>query len=439
VITFVPQPNLLDSPRGRDWPRLPEATAPGRRPQPPGTADVVIVGAGPAGLAVASALWHRGITDVALLDRETRPCQRFFRRIDTLHQRILRSPYEHHPGVEGFRDCELADFARLHWGLLTPIERNEIRMSQAGHRSVVVFEAYCEHLIASHHVAERCWQAEVREVVPTVDGVTVRTDTTAITARAVVLCTGEERGTAPRDWFGERGLPANVSYWDEAVPTGTGRLAVIGAGLTAAHLVTCGLVAGRQVTWVFRESRERYQCADVNSTFFRPEGRARFDSVGWADRHLLMRQYRRASIMFEFRPRFEAAESTGQLTMRRGQPISAIRAGTGGTTSILLGEGDKVVADQIKLAVGTTPMLGTQLMAPEFVGLRDGWPDLDERTLAYRAAPRVFAVGAAAAMVLGPAARNIDGHRFATARVAAAVHATLGVRLPADRRAAAYV
>ena len=162
MITFVPSPHLLDSPRGRDWPRLPKATAPGRDPQPSGTVDVVIVGAGPAGLAVASALWHRGITDLVLLDRETRPCARFFRRIDTLNQRVLRSPYEHHPGVEGFRDCELVDFARLHWGLLTPVERNEIRMSQAGHRSVVpvdVFEAYCDHLIASHHVAQRCWQA----------------------------------------------------------------------------------------------------------------------------------------------------------------------------------------------------------------------------------------------------------------------------------------
>jgi hypothetical protein len=37
----------------------------------------------------------------------------------------------------------------------------------------------------------------------------------------------------------------------------------------------------------------------------------------------------------------------------------------------------------------------------------------------------VFAVGAAACMVLGPAARNIDGHRVATARVAATIAAGL--------------
>src|SRR5213078_2343436 len=158
VTTFVPGPHLLESPRGRDWPRLPAAPAAAREPGPPSRADVVVVGAGPAGLAVASALWHHGIHDVVVLDRGGRPARRFFDRIDLLGQRVLRSPYEHHPGVEGYRDCELLDFARLHWSRLTVIERGEVRMAQAGHRSVVpvdVFEAYCDHLVATHDVAGR--------------------------------------------------------------------------------------------------------------------------------------------------------------------------------------------------------------------------------------------------------------------------------------------
>lgn len=112
----------------------------------------MIVGAGPAGIAVASALWHHGVHDVVLVDRVGRPAARFFGRIDLLGQRVLRSPYEHHPGTEGFRDCELLDFARLHWSQLTRTERREIRMAQAGHRSVVpvdVFEAFCDHLVSS--------------------------------------------------------------------------------------------------------------------------------------------------------------------------------------------------------------------------------------------------------------------------------------------------
>ncbi|MFJ7219508.1 FAD-dependent oxidoreductase [Amycolatopsis sp. NPDC098790] len=422
MITFVPDPGLLESPRGRDWPVLPAVRSAAGRP--PESADVVVVGAGPAGLAVAAALWHHGVRDVVLLDRDGVPAHRFFRRIDRLGQRVLRSPYEHHPGVEGYRDCELLDFARLHWGLLTPVERREIRMAQAGHRSVVpvdVFEAYCRHLVASHRIGERLWRAEVREVRPGTDSVTVTGAGFTTTARHVVLCTGEQRRDAPDDWWGGGIAPPGVGYWDEPVPAGSGGLAVIGAGLTAAHLIADGLAAGRRVHWIVREPGERYQCADVNSAFFRPEGRSRFESVGRRDRLELMARYRRASIMFEFRPSLQRAEAEGRLVVHRGLAVAGIAAGP----RVRLADGTRIGADHVVLALGTTPAAEAALLPPEVAAARDGWPDLDERDLSYRRAPRVSAVGAAAAMVLGPAARNIDGHRVATARVAAAVTAFL--------------
>jgi hypothetical protein len=77
------------------------------------------------------------------------------------------------------------------------------------------------------------------------------------------------------------------------------------------------------------------------------------------------------------------------------------------------------------LALGTIPSIGHGLLPGELVGARDGWPDLDERTLAFRSVPRVLAAGAATCMVLGPAGRNIDGHRVATARIATSVAAGL--------------
>jgi len=66
---FMPPPHLLDSVRGRDWPYCPDLGHPARAATPPADADVAIVGAGPAGLAVAAALWHLGIRDVVLLDQ----------------------------------------------------------------------------------------------------------------------------------------------------------------------------------------------------------------------------------------------------------------------------------------------------------------------------------------------------------------------------------
>jgi cation diffusion facilitator CzcD-associated flavoprotein CzcO len=419
---FMPPSHLLDSVRGRDWPYCPDLGHPARAATPPAAADVVIVGAGPAGLAVAAALWHLGIRDVVLLDRTGAPVQRFFARIDGLNQRVLRSPYEHHPGVEGYHDCELLDFARLHWAQLSPVERREIRMAQAGHRSVVpvdVFEAFCHQVATTHRVYPRTWPATVRRVDPDADGVVLRTDDGELTARFVALCLGEERKTAPADWF-DGALPPGVSYWDEPTKVDGSSVVVVGAGLTGAHLVMKAMDEGRRVDWVLRAAEERYQCSDVNASFFRAEGRARFDGVPWADRLTLMGRERRASVMFEFRPLLREAEASGQLTVHRGRTVTGVEPG-----AVRLADGGRIAGDHVVLALGTTPSIGDGLLPAELVGARDGWPDLDERTLAYRAAPRVFAVGAAACMVLGPAARNIDGHRVATARVAATIAAGL--------------
>ena len=299
---------------------------------------------------------------------------------------MLRSPYEHHPGVEGYRDCELRDFARTHWALLTPVERREIRMSQAGHRSVVpvdVFEAYCRHTAAIHGVPARLWRGVVRALDPGPEQVTVRGDGHAggfeIDARYVVLCQGEERRAAPAGWWsGTR--PAAVGYWDEPPPGTAGHEVVVGAGLTSAHLIHNALARGSRVSWVLREESERYQCSDVNASFFRAEGRARFDNVPWADRLALMRRERRASVMFEFRPELRAAEADGRLTVHRDAEVAAVGEG-----EVLLAGGGRVAGDHVWLALGTVPSIGAGLLPDDVVAARDGWPDLDERTLAFRA------------------------------------------------------
>jgi NADPH-dependent 2,4-dienoyl-CoA reductase/sulfur reductase-like enzyme len=415
VTLFVPDPGLLASPRGR---RFPGPDPRHRSGPPPATADVVVVGAGPAGLSVASALWHRDVRDVVLLDPSDRPCGQFLDRVDGLDQRVLRSPYQHHPGVEGFRDCELLDFARLHWSRLTAVERREVRMAQAGHRSVVpvdVFEAFCRHVADVHQVADRTWRSTALSVEPGDGSVLVRTAAGPVEARCVVLALGERTRRPP--WA----APDGVYRWDQPRPE-TGSVAVVGAGLTAAHLLAAALAAGRETHWVLREDAERYQCSDVNAAFFRAEGRARFGAeVSWADRSAVMRRHRRASVMFEFRPLLTAAEESGRLRVHRGRTVTGLAAGP----AVLLDGGDRVPADSVVLALGTVPSIGTGLLPDAAIGVRDGWPDLDEQTLGYRGAPAVFAVGAATGMVLGPAARNIDGHRVASARVAGAIAARL--------------
>jgi NADPH-dependent 2,4-dienoyl-CoA reductase/sulfur reductase-like enzyme len=147
--------------------------------------------------------------------------------------------------------------------------------------------------------------------------------------------------------------------------------------------------------------------------------------VAWADRLRMMRRERRASVMYEFRPLLQEAEADGRLTVHRGRRLDAITAKAAGPTTVRLSDGTRIESDQVVLALGTAVSTGAGLLPGQLVAEHDGWPDLDERTLAYRNASAVFAVGAATGMVLGPAGRNIDGHRVATARVATTIAARL--------------
>ncbi|MET7808694.1 NAD(P)-binding domain-containing protein [Micromonospora chersina] len=417
MTVFLPPPDFLDSPRGRRFAAPPQQY---RTDALPDEAAVVIVGGGLAAISVAGTLWHAGVRDFVIVDRAGRLGGQFLRRADILGQRVLRSPYDHHPGVEGYRDCELLDFARLQWSLLTDGERLQVRMAQAGHRSVVpmdVLEAYCDHVVAMHGLAARAWQGEVQQVSPNEDEVLVRTSLGDVRAATVVLCTGEEATPAPDDWWPGDATPTGVGYWcDPAEPAG-GETVVVGAGLSGAHLVTNALAAGDRVHWIIREESERYQCADVNASFFRAEGRSRFHGTSWQDRLLMMRQHRRASVMFEFRPRLTAAEEQGRLTVHRGTTVTAVHGRADGGPSVELADGTTVTGERVLLALGTRPLIGSELLPTDVVRARDGWPDLEEVTLAYRSAPRVHALGAAACMALGPAARNIDGHRIGTSRI----------------------
>ncbi|GAA2078454.1 NAD(P)-binding domain-containing protein [Actinomadura alba] len=422
---FMPDEALLASPRGRAFPFYADQDTAMRRDAVPPTVDLVIVGGGLAGLAVYSACWHAGLRNVVLLERTGVIGGQFFQRVDRLKQRVLRSPYDHHPGAEGHRDCELLDFARLHWAHLTDIERREVRMAQAGHRSVVpldVFEGFCRHVAAIHQVYARSWQAHVSQLESSEDSVCVKTSNGEIRARSVVMCTGERRVQAPDSWRENGKDWKRVFYWDEPVPEHASAAVVVGAGLSAAHVIANFLDKGSQVDWILRKT-ERYQCADVNASFFRAEGRARFLDTDRHQRLELMRRERRASIMFEFEPRIRRAEFAGQLRVHRNSHVACI-GDTGEGVRLAIEGGRSIEADIAVLALGTQANVGAGLLPDEIIAPRDGWPDIEQATLAYTHAPRIHVVGAAAAMALGPAARNIDGHRVATARVLKAITRT---------------
>jgi len=416
---FMPSPILLSSPRGR---RL---TGAGVREQWPPAQDlpsacrVAIIGGGPAAVALATNVFHRWghLRDVAVIDSHGSLMGRFFARVDTLRQPVLRSPYEHHVGTHEHRDCELLDFARCRWAALTDVERGEIRMAMSGQRSVVpvdVFRAYAGHTVANHGIASRCWKSTVEQVHRDGGAWTVRHTGGTLRAERVVLAIGEQVNGLPADWV----VSDRVVRWDHFRHDRPGRMVLVsGAGLSAAHMIAELCSSGSHVVWVQRRP-ERYQCADVNARFFRPEGRASFRSQPIQARARSLINHRRPSIMFEFRPLLRRWAEQGCLSIHRHTTVTRIRERPDGRLLVMLSDGATRPVDQVIAAHGTSPAAlpvdGLRFVLPNL-------PILDDDTLEPAGAAGLHVIGAHAGMSVGPAARNIDGMRVAARLIADAI------------------
>lgn len=424
MFRFVPKPELLDSEVGRQILRFPgdvrQATS------VPSHADVVIVGGGLAGVALGAALWHaRGQPKTVILDPQTHLADRFLARVSALHQRVLRSPYEHHVGAEGYRDCELVDFARAHWEQLTEVEREQVRMAQSGQRSVVpvdVFAAYIKHVVICHDLPARSHATRVQHIeYRGPRDFAVHHDTGVITCSAVVMATGEDARELPAEWqaHDRPAASAAVMRWDEVADLDGERAVVVGKGLSAANLVWSLRRASAQVTWVIRGT-ERYQCADVDARYFRPEGRASFLRRDLPGRMAILNKERQPSVMFEFQPLFENWERQGQLRIQRETIIQCLAdAGSQVAVETHGPEGTEHHRyDRLYAALGvaiapTPPLVGTTTR------LMGGLPVLDDASLQFESVLGAFGLGILASLSIGPAARNIDGIRIGVQRIVA--------------------
>lgn len=416
-MTFVPGPELMDSPLDRPLPfdhRDSLRIKPGPLPNEP---PLVIVGGGVAGLTLATHLAHAdSCPEFALVEHQPELVLTIRRRLRALEQAVLRSPYEHHISAQNVRTCEMIDFARSLWRYLTPVEKGEVRKAQSGVRSVVpvdIFEHFCGVTAAAHSVAERSHQAQVLKVVRLShsDAYEISTDRGSIRTPILVWAGGESPRQLPADWHVEdRHI---LAAWEQA--TSTSSVVVLGAGLTAAQRVLQHLRAGVPTSWIMR-SVERYQCADVDAAFFRPEGRERFRQRNTRSRLELLTEARRASIMFELRPELRQAEADGRLTVYRKQGRISASSTLDGvevrTEAGFTGRFGKVVP-----CFGLAPSL-PHVLAEVEVDAVDGLPVLHDGTL-ESSSPGLFFIGGLASLSVGPSSRNIDGARIGAQRITA--------------------
>jgi len=94
-----------------------------------------------------------------------------------------------------------------------------------------VFEAYCEHVVSVHGLADRVWRVEVQQVLPGEDDVLVCTFLDDVRASSVVLCSGEKRAQASVGWGPGTVPPEHVYYWNEPLPAGYGHDSCGGSGV----------------------------------------------------------------------------------------------------------------------------------------------------------------------------------------------------------------
>lgn len=174
-------------------------------------ADVLIVGAGPAGLAAAACLRRRGI-DPLILDRG-----------------------------EQAGDSWRARYERLH--LHTPRIQSALpglRMPRRFGRWVAK-DDMAEYLrvYARRHDLRPRFGTDVRRLERADEGWTVLTDGEPLTARHVVVATGYSHSPVPPHWPGQEdfeGAVLHASEYRRAAPYARRRVLVVGAGNTGAEI-----------------------------------------------------------------------------------------------------------------------------------------------------------------------------------------------------------
>jgi len=380
---------------------------------------VAIVGAGPQGLTAAVHLVAAGIdpSDLVVVDPAGGWLGRWrgqFVRLGIAH---LRSPAVHHPHPDPYA---LVGYAAAH-GRSAELHR------RYGLPGTALFSDFCQDLIAGSGLAGVVQQGEVVEV--TADGGITLGDGRRFSAAHVVWCTnpsvpaweGEGRaGVQPWEWVDVSRPPATV--------------AVVGGGLTAAHLVERALEGGSRVEWISRRPVVERDF-DTDPGWLGPKEMAAFAALVDPARRLdrVVEARGGGTVPSWMMEGLRIAEHSGRLCRRVG--AVAVEAAAHG--SVVRVDGSVVEADAVWGATGDHPRLAAapalhrlcDRLGVEVVG---GRPVLDEWLRLPGSVVQV--AGRLAQLQLGPTAGNLAGARRAAERVVGAVLGVHAMYALADAR-----
>ena len=329
----------------------------------------------------------------------------------------LRSPIVHHPAPDPY---ELSDY----------VDRHDLPRSGLPYDppTAEVFTSFCRDLVEAAGL-ERPLAARAETVAREGRGLLVVTDQAEIRADHLIVATNPHQRSIP-DWvwplLGSQ--PGLIVYGNDvdlrSAPDLQGeRLVIIGGGLTAAHLACGAALRGASAHLVTRRALETRDF-DTDPGWLGPRHLRAFghDDDPASRLRTALAARGGGTIPPWMRARLDALIEHDQLVAHEGCGIRAAGVDRDGSCVLALDDQTTLVADQIWLATGTEPDIGSSRCLSDLLAdapLLAGLPITDEN---LRLGPHpVHVMGRLATLSLGPAAGNLWGARRAATRITRAI------------------
>ena len=380
--------------------------------------DVCILGAGPHGLAAAVHL-RKADPDlrITVLDPSGEWLSGWNKQFAQAEIEMLRSPVVHHPGPDAYA---LSDYIDDH-----DLPRTGFKYDLPTRDA---FDQFCRSLIEDAALDPPVASA-AHAIVSRGNELTIEAKEATLSARHLVVATNSHRRKIP-DWawplVGHQ--PGLVKHGNDVdlpslLDLAGERIAVVGAGLTAAHLALGAASRGASVQLLFRGPLN-VRAFDTAPGWLGPRYLAGFDAEPNPTRRLAIAQrvLSGGSIPDWMFTRLTEFDGAGHITLRESTEVQRCEPPTGTGCELHLSDGHAVGVDRVWLATGTQANPhALRCLRPLLADVGDvhGYPLLNEQ---LRLGPhRAFMMGRSAMLMLGPAAGNLWGAQRAAHRITLAI------------------